>query len=273
MGDPNDYEEIRLTRWEEIQLSCWRFRANIWPDSLEYLEKHPAIKKAFSWTSLIAAFLIAIVFLLFRPKLEPKYVFLTPWHVELHEAWLHNHRIHESTWILDEEAQTHTSNDPYLKNTVLLQFPQRNGGASITLRDVEYDSKAYYGVMSMKKLEEDHVPMRLLFGIGEGVRPVMGVEIIGRDIVAMTWGSTGTYMVKAWSLERCSWFCPINWFKRYINWAPREIPAATMRELVDKHRIIPAAAKDESVTPWQQRALNEEFDMARKEKKKKAWWP
>ena len=270
MGDPNNYKEIRLTRWELTQLACARFIANFWPDTLGYLEKHPGLKRG---TTFTVAFVITIVLLFFRPKLEPRYVALIPWHVELHNAWLYDHSIRESTWILDEEAQNHTSNDPSLKGTVLLQFPQRNGGSSITLRDVGYDGNAYYGVMSMKKLEEDHVPMRLLFGIGEGARPVMGVEIIGRDIVAMTWGSKGTYIVKAWSLKKCYWSCPIDWAVRSLSWTPQEIPSATMRELVDKHRTIPAASKDESVTPWQQRAMDEELDMARKEKKRKAWWP
>ena len=278
MGDPNDYEDIRITRWEKIQLAFWRFWANLWPDTLDYLERHPVLKRACSWTSFTAALLITIVFLLFEPKLETRYanitpwVNITPWHAELHKIWLRNHRIHESTWILDEEAQTHTSNDASLKGTVLLQFPQRNGGSSITLRDVKHDKKAYYGVMSMKKLEEDHVPMRILLGVGEAVRPVMGVEIIGRDIVAMTWGGKGNYMVKAWSLQQCFWTCPIDRTLRYMGWRPGEIPATTMRELVDKHRTIPAAVKDESVTPWQQRALDEQFEIEQKEKKKNGWW-
>ena len=279
LGDDEDYEEIRTTYWQEIQLSWTRFWVNLWPDTLDYFEKRPLLKKACFWTPFPAALLIAIVLLLFEPKLEARYESIipwvnhTPWHVELHKTWLHSHRIHESTWILDEEAQTHTSNDASLKGTVLLQFPQRNGGSSITLRDVKYDKKAYYGVMSMKKLEEDHVPMRVILGVGERVRPVMGVEIIGRDIVAMSWGGKGTYMVKAWNLKRCSWWwCPIDWTCRFLRWRPDEIPSATMRELVDKHRTISAAAKDESVTPWQQRALDEEFDMVQKEKKKNGWW-
>ena len=87
----------------------------------------------------------------------------------------------------------------------------------------------------------------------------MRVEIIKRDIVAMTWGTKCTYMVKAWSLKRCTWRCLYRWYM----WLPRgENPAETMRELVDKHRTIPAAARDESITPWQQRALDEASDMA-----------
>ena len=278
MGDPKDYEDPYLSRWEGIQLSCLRFIVNFWPDTLDFFEKRPRLKRACFLTTFIAALPIAIVLLLFEPKLEARYesiipwVNITPWHIELHKAWLHNHRIHESTWILDEEAHTHTSNDASLEGTVLLQFPQRNGGSSITLRDVKHDKKAYYGVISMKKLEEDHVPMRILLGVGGGVRPVMGVEIIGRDIVAMTWGGKGTYMVKAWSLQQCFWTCPIDRTLRYMGWRPGEIPAATMRELVDKHRTIPAAVKDESVTPWQQRALDEQFEMEQKEKKKNGWW-
>ena len=276
LENPDDYEDIRLTYWEEVQLSWTRFWVNLQPDTLEYLEKHPTLKKAYSWRRVATVIIIAIVLLLFRVKLEPKYVNL-PWYVELHEVWLHDYHIHESTWILDEEAQTHTSNDPSLKETVLLQFPQRSGGSSITLRDVQYDSKAYYGVISMKKLEEDHVPMRLLFGVGEVERPVMGVEIIGRDIVAMTWGGKGTYMLKAWSLRRCVLSCPKDWTLRsvrrlFTRWTPEEIPAKVMRQLVDKHRTIPAAAKDESVTPWQQRALDEEHVMVQKAKKKSYWF-
>ena len=172
----------------------------------------------------------------------------------------------------------HTSNDPSLVGDVFLQFPQHNGGSSIELRDVSFDRKAYYGIISMKKLEEDHVPLRVLFGAGEGVRPVMGVEMIGRDIVAVSWGSNGdkgNYMLKAWSMQRGGWFCVEAWIPGWMILGNRrlggDIPAETMRELVDKHKTIPAAAAaaakegpSTTHTPWEQRALDEE--------KVKAWW-
>ena len=206
--------------------------------------------------------------------------------MQLHNAWLRDHAIRESTWILDEDAATHRSNDPSLTKDVLLQFPQRNGGSSIQLRGVRFDAKADYGVISMPKLEEDHVPMRTLFGVGEGTRPVMGVEVIGRDIVAMTWGAgKGTYMLKAWSSSRCEPGLLSFFFRGYDpycallglwNWNRRsDIPAETMRELVDKHRAADADKDEggrEEATPWRQRALDEESDVAQKEKQKKSFW-
>ena len=142
----------------------------------------------------------------------------------------------------------------------------------------------------MAKLEEEHVPLRTLFGVGDG-RPVMGVEVIGRDIVAMSWGSgggKGTYMLKAWSRSRCEpglvslifffgAYDPVCAVLGLWNWNARgDIPAETMRELVDKHRIVPAANKDErgkeEATPWRQRALDKESDVAQKERKKRSFW-
>ena len=144
----------------------------------------------------------------------------------------------------------------------------------------------------MTKLEQDHVPMRTLFGLGEGIRPVMGVELVGRDVVAVAWGGEGkgTYILKAWSLDRCRSGPPDVFFRPYCallalrNWNKRsDIPAETMRELVDKHRGIPVRDREEEEdkvdeegesgrgekTPWRQRALDEESEM---ERKKKGFW-
>ena len=246
------------------------------------MNEHPVLAQNLNRVAVFVTVGIFVVLLLFRPRFEPRFKTLSPWHVELHNAWLREHKIRESTWILDEEAQTHTSNEPALVDNVLLQFPQRNGGSSIELRDVRFDPKAHYGVISMRRLEEDHVPMRALFGIGGGTRPVMGVEVIGRDIVAVTWGGKGTYILKAWTSVGCEWglFRPYPYCALLSLWnwnAPRHIPAETMRELVDKHRIVPASAEETAergATPWQQRALDEESDMAQKEKekKKKGFW-
>ena len=272
--DDGEWDEITMSYWDSTIHAWRRFKGNLWPDIQAFWKKHPILSQVSLWTTVTVALLMAMVFLFFRPKLEPRFMGLSPWHVQRHNAWLHEQRIHESTWILDEEAQNHTSNDPSLTDEVLLQFPQRQGGSSIHLRDVRFDPKAYYGVISMKKLEEDHVPMRNVLGVGQGVRSVMGVEVIGRDIVAMTWGSQGTYMLKAWSLRQCKWSCPTVWIKSWLPGAkePKDIPAETMRELVDMYRTVPADAMDESTTPWQQRALDDEFDMAQKEKKSKGLW-
>ena len=279
--DPFEWtEEIQLTLWESIKLSLRRFKANFWPNIRYFMNDHPTLVQISQCITVLVTLGIVIVLLLFRPTFEPRFKTLSPWHVELHNAWLRDHNIRESTWILDEEAQTHTSNDPSFAKDVLLQFPQRNGGSSIELRDVQFDPKAHYGVIAMKQLEEDHVPMRTLFGIGEGTRPVMGVEVIGQDIVAMTWGGgKGTYILKAWTLKHCEsgFFRPYPYCTLLAlwNWNSRKhIPAETMRELVDKHRIVPASADAEeaaetAATPWQQRALDEESDIAQKEKKKK----
>lgn len=256
------------------------FKVNFWPNVRYFMNDHPLLIQILNYIAISIAIAFLIVVLIFRTTFEPRFKSLSPWHVELHNAWLRDHSIRESTWILDEEAQDHTSNDPSLVNDVLLQFAQRNGGASIQLRDVRFDAKAHYGVISMPKLEEDHVPMRTLFGVGEGTRPVMGVEVIGRDIVAIAWGGgKGTYILKAWTLRRCEEghffffllrpYCKLqalwNWNRR------RDIPAETMRELVDKHRVVPATNADvdeterEEATPWRQRALDEE-------KKRKGFW-
>ena len=278
-------QEIHPTLWESFKLGLRRLKTNFWPNLQYFMNDHPILVRILNGITVFVTIGIFVVLLLFRPNLEPRFKTLSPWHVELHNAWLRDHGIRESTWILDEEAQTHTSNDPSLVKEVLLQFPQRNGGSSIELRNVHFDPKAHYGVISMKKLEEDHVPMRTLFGIGERTRPVMGVEVIGRDIVAMIWGDKGTYILKAWTLTRCEtgFFRPYPYCALLAlwNWNNRlDIPAETMKELVDKHRIVPASAdadadetEEEEATPWRQRALDEETDIVQKEKKtKKGFW-
>ena len=274
-------EEIRQTYWESFKLSLRRLKANFWPNIRYFMNDHPVLVQISNRITVLITVGIFVVLLFFRPTFEPRFKTLSPWHVELHNAWLRDHGIRESTWILDEEAQSHTSNDPSLVHDLLLQFPQRNGGSSIELRNVRFDPKAHYGVISMKKLEEDHVPMRTLFSVRERTRPVIGVEMIGRDIVAMAWGKD-IYILKAWTLKRCQsgLFRPYPYCKLLALWnwnGPHDIPAETMRELVDKHRIVPASADademaEQAATPWQQRALDEESDIAQKEKKKKGFW-
>ena len=237
--------EIQPTRWESFELSLRRLKANFWPNIHSFLADHPVLVRIADRISLSVTVAILLLLLLFRPTFEPRFKTLSPWNVELHNAWLRAQGIRESTWILDEEAQTHTSNDPSLVKDVLLQFPQRNGGSSIQLRDVRFDAKAHYGVISMPKLEQDHVPMRTLFGLGGGKKSIMGVEVIGRDVVAMAWGGgKGTYMLKAWTLKRCesglfffSYFSVLRPYNPYCkllalwNWnRRRDIPAGTMRE-------------------------------------------
>ena len=280
--DPFEWtQEIHYTYWESFKIGLRRIKANFWPNIRYFIDDHPALVQISNCITILVTVAIIVVLILFRPTFEPRFKTLSPWHVQLHNAWLRDHNIRESTWILDEEAQTHASNDRSLIHDVMLQFPQRNGGSAIELRDVRFDPKAHYGVISMKKLEQDHVPLRTLFGVGEGTRPVMGVEVIGRDIVAVAWGGKGTYILKAWTLVRCEtgFFRPypvcalLSWWNRN---GPADIPAETMRELVDKHRVIPAEDADETEreepTPWQQRALDEESDVAQKEKKKKGFW-
>ena len=280
-------DEVRPTRWESFELSLRRHKANFWPSIHSFIAGHPYLVRISNRISIFVTVAILVLLLFFRPTFEPRFKTLSPWHVELHNAWLRHHGIRESTWILDEEAEIHTSNDPSLVKDVLLQFPQRNGGSSIQLRDVRFDAKAHYGVISMPKLEQDHVPMRTLFGLGGGMRSIMGVEVIGRDVVAMAWGGgKGTYMLKAWTLKRCesglfffpffSFLRPYNPYCKLLalwNWSRRsDIPAETMRELVDKHRVVSVEADEgerEESMPWRQRALDEESHFAQEEKKKK----
>lgn len=138
----------------------------------------------------------------------------------------------------------------------------------------------------MAKLEEDDVPMRTLFGVGGGRRrTVVGVEVIGRDIVAVAWGGggQGTYMLKAWTVNRCEvgglfGFWPWRAYCAVVGLgkgdAGGDIPAETMRELVGKHWFgLGAVDEDEDereeLTPWRRRALDQEGDVAVKEKEKK----
>ena len=261
----DDEEEIRLP-WSQWLIIWWRrITGNFWPTIQNFLKAFPIAVWLLQITTVLITVATVIVLIFFSPTLEPRWRTLYPWHVELHNAWLRDHKIRETTWILSEEALNHTSNERYLVDDVLLQFPQSNGGAGFTIRDVAFDPKAHYGVISMKKLEEHHVPLRTIFGLGEAGRPVVGVEFVGQDIVAVVWGGKGTYLLKAWTLKRCeTWIRPLClwWYGKGVY----DIPADTMRELVDKHRTIPASVEG-LATPWEQRALDQKG-----KKKKKDFW-
>ena len=269
-GSPwsEDEQDIHLPWLQRLIICKRRITGNFWPTIQNFSKAYPNIDRVLKWMTVWITLATVLVLVFFSPTLEPRFKTLSPWHVELHNAWLRDHKIHETTWILSEEALDHTSNEPYLIDNVLLQFPQSNGGAGFTLRDVTFDPKAHYGVISMKKLEEHHVPLRILFGLGEAGRPVVGVEVMGQDIVAVVWGGKGTYLLKAWTLSRCEYslirpLC-LWWYGRDLN----DIPAETMRELVDKHRTIPASAEG-MATPWEQRALDQK---EKKKKTKKGFW-
>ena len=268
-GNPllEDEEEVHLS-WSHW-LIIWRRRitGNFWPWIQDFFEALPIPDRVLKLMALLITLATVLVLIFYNPTLEPRWTTLSLWHTELHNAWLRDHQIRETTWILSEEALDHTTNERYLVGDVLLQFPQSNGGAGFTIRDVTFDPMAHYGVISMKKLEEHHVPLRTIFGLGEAGRPVVGVEFVGQDIVAVVWGGKGTYLLKAWTLKRCeSWIPGIRplclwWYGKGVY----DIPADTMRELVDKHRTIPASVEG-LATPWEQRALDQ------KEKKKKGFW-
>ena len=271
--------EIKPSWWQRRKIEHRRFTVNILSHIQDFLEDHPGINQLFQWVLIIVFVAVVVIYIFFPPTLQPRFKTLSPWHVKVHNAWLKDHRIHETTWILDEKATEHTSNDPYLVNDVMLQFPQSSGGAAFFMKDVKFDPEAHYGVISMKKLEaQSHVPMRLLFGLGEGTRPVMGVELVGRDVVAIAWGDGGTYLLKAWTLKKCEWpflrdLC--LWYDATILDGATEISSETMRALVDKHRT-PAAAIEEDLkqaaTPWQQRTLEEIERIAQEKKKKWGFW-
>jgi len=208
-----------------------RFFSRAAYDIREFAEAVPRIL----FNRWILGLLVLIV--LFVSYLPPTITFhwtkASPWYVESHRSWLDEHRIVETTWILDYTRDNHTSNDPSSVGDVKLQFPQKAGKVEIVLEDVEYDPRAHYGAMSITEFQRDSA-IDVTTLINKKSKKPMGVELHGTDVVATIWGNN-TFILTAWSKHQPRWWRePREWW-----WSGRvipTIPAETMLELVEKHR-------------------------------------
>ena len=122
----------------------------------------------------------------------------------------------------------------------------------IDLRNVSFDAKAHYGVVSKTKLERERSVRFSNLYASEGSQ-VMGMEYHGKDVVAITCGDRGTFLLRAWTQKHyegrwSGWKRPIClwWEAKEENGNPnlRLIRPETTKALVNKHRKQPAFDKD-----------------------------
>ena len=242
-----------------------------------FFKDHPVITRNWPWIAGAALCGFVIFWIFFSINFEPRWTKWSPWHIQHHNVWLKDHHIKETTWILDEQAQSHTSNDRFLAGNVMLQFPQLNGKVKVPLEDVEFDPKSHYGIISKTKLERDSsVRVNNLYTSGGTGSWVMGMEFDGKDLVAITWGDRGTFLLRAWIRKNCehaqSGRKTCLWWKRWW-WKSHDSKGIPMRELVSKHRNLPHTVDEylkREASLQQERDWENAFVKA-KEQKKRVW--